>query len=356
MNIKSVNRTNRVYIISLNGTNNKGGVERVVQLVMNDLVRNDYDVILVDENRLIPRWLGNTRWNQFIFPLVASFWLWNKKKKSENFFTISNSSYTPFYPADVLIVHGSALGYVRAMSLSGKRFFGMHLLGQLEALSMHASQKNAYVSEYVKDLAVALHKVDPKKSYVINNGIDTSIFNSNLKFKENVTTIGFAGRLEFGKGLNYIIQIADWISSQSEYRFVIATIGKVPDGLQGICNITILRDVPPERMSEFYDQIDVLLLPSLFEGFELVTLEALASGVCVIGTYVGACRTFLDRGIPWVKKLPDSPQEFIELIPKIIKDFKNVNDPLVMREFINSFFSTEHFCNEIRSLMIRNLK
>lgn len=346
----------RVYIISRYGTNNQGGAERVVRLVLDDLVRHEYEVMLIDEERVMPRWLRNSRWSQFVFPILASLWLRRRHKNSEHFLTISNSSYTPFYPADVLIVHGSAAGYVRALSVTGKRFLGMRLLSRLEALSMRAAHKNACVSEYVRDLAIELYDIAPEKCSVIHNGIDTSIFRTTPKFVGQIVRLGFAGRLEYGKGLPYIIHIANWIATQPNLRLVIAIIGQIPESLQGLRNVTILRDVSPIRMSEFYDQIDIFLLPSLFEGFELVTLEAIASGVCVVGTRVGACRAFLDRGIPWVRRLPDTPHEFIGCIPKIIKELRETNDPPAMRAFIDGSFSTERFCTEIRALMLSDSK
>lgn len=344
-------KSTRLYLMSANGTEPRGGVERVVKLLADDLCSHNYDVVIVDSQKLLPGWLGNSRLTQYVFPVVASIWLWYKRATAAPFVTISNSFFTPFFSADVLIVHGSAAGYIKALTGSGKRFFGMHILSVLERRSMRRARHNACVSEAVRDLAVNLYGVPREKCSVIYNGINAAIFKGQPKFVEQTVRLGFAGRFEYGKGAPYLTELAKWISGQPNLHLVLAVIGPVPAALHGLKNISILQDLGPEDMAAFYDKIDIFLLPSLFEGFELVTLEAIASGVCVVGNRVGACGVFLDQGVVWVRQLPDTPDEFIQSAPALFSDLRASHDPLAMHDFIQQSFSTERFCKEVRTVM-----
>ncbi|REE91949.1 glycosyltransferase family 4 protein [Cupriavidus plantarum] len=340
-----------IYLVSRNGVQNTGGVERVVSLLRNDLTGHGASVELVDEALVLPQFLRGKRLTQFIFPIAASLWLWAKRLSGNRFLTISNSSYTPLFPADVVIAHGSAAGYIRALSKSGNRFVGMRLLARLEAMSMRRARRVVCVSEAVRDLCVTHDGIPADKCVVLHNGIDAEMFHPRAKFTGDVVTLGFAGRLEYGKGLPYLIDIARWVGGQPGVRLVIATMSDIPEALRDLPHVTVLRGLAPERMSDFYDRIDVFVFPSLFEGFELVTLEALASGVSVLGTRVGACDVFLRQNVPWVSELPTDKSAFFAQAPGILDRMRAQNDPPAMHAFIAEFFSTQRFCDQVRALL-----
>lgn len=341
-----------IFLVSRNGVKNTGGVERVVNLLQSDLKRHGAEVTLVDEAMVLPQFLRGKRLAQFAFPIVASLWLWARRLSGGKFATISNSSYTPLYPAEAVIVHGSAAGYIRALAKSGNRFLGMRLLARLEGLTMRRARRVICVSEAVRDLCVGHHGVPAKKCLVVHNGIDASVFYPRQKFTDGLVRLGFAGRLEYGKGLPYLIEIARWIGAQPDMRLVIATTSEVPTALKHLKGVTILAGLAPDQMSTFYDMIDIMVLPSLFEGFELVTLEALASGVSVLGTRVGACDVFLRQGVPWVSELPTETGEFVRQATSIFERLRRNSDPTRMHAFIEASFSIERFCNQIRAQLL----
>ncbi len=343
-----------IFLVSRNGVKNTGGVERVVQLLQNDLIRHGAQVTLIDEAKVLPQFLWGKRLTQFLFPIAASLWLWGRRLSGGRFQTISNSSYTPFYPSEAVIVHGSAAGYIRALARSGNRFVGMRVLAGLEALTMHCARRVVCVSEAVRDLCVGLHAVPANKCAVAHNGIDASLFRPQPKFVGNMVRLGFAGRLEYGKGLPYLIEIAQWVGTQQDIRLTIATTSDVPPALRDLPGVTIVPGLAPDQMGMFYDQIDVMVFPSLFEGFELVTLEALASGVSVLGTRVGACDVFLRQGVPWVSELPTDPAEFFRQAPSIIERLRRHCNPAAMHAFIATSFSIERFCDQIRAQLLHS--
>lgn len=340
-----------IFLVSRNGTKNIGGVERVVHLLQSDLIRHGAHVTLVDEVAVLPQFLRGKRLTQFLFPIAASLWLWWRRLSGGKFRTISNSSYTPLYPADAVIVHGSAAGYIRALAGSGKRFLGMRVLAMLEAMSMHRARRVICVSEAVRDLCVGLHGVPDAKCAVVHNGIDATLFQPLPKFTGSVLRLGFAGRLEYGKGVDYLIDVARWVSEQQPdtMTLTIATTSDIPPALRDLPSVQILPGLSPDAMADFYDRVDVMVFPSLFEGFELVTLEALASGVSVLGTRVGACDVFLRQGVPWVSELPAQPADFFKHGMEMLEELRTHCAPARMHAFIESGFSIDRFCSQVRA-------
>ena len=64
-------------------------------------------------------------------------------------------------------------------------------------------------------------------------------------------------------------------------------------------NVTFVGFVDDSDLVRYYQAADLFVLPSLaFEGFGMVTLEALACGTPAVGTPIGATPEILDRLAP----------------------------------------------------------
>jgi glycosyltransferase involved in cell wall biosynthesis len=115
---------------------------------------------------------------------------------------------------------------------------------------------------------------------------------------DGLFTVGFAGRLVPEKGLD---TLADAVAGMSGVRLRLIGNGSMRAALEARRErgepIEIVTGVRHEDMPEAYAQLDVLVLPSLTtprwsEQFGRVLVEALASGVPVVGSSSGE--------IPWV--------------------------------------------------------
>ena len=65
-------------------------------------------------------------------------------------------------------------------------------------------------------------------------------------------------------------------------------------GLQD--TVTFAGRIVQDRLPPYYSAADVLVVPSLYESFGLVGLEALACGTPVVATPVGAMESILQQG------------------------------------------------------------
>lgn len=121
-------------------------------------------------------------------------------------------------------------------------------------------------------------------------GIDDAWFNDNVHQKSPNSPIKFVfvGRYEFRKGLDVLANAIQ--SLINDYNFTVDFIGPIPENQQ-IQNskIKYWGSIKEEsKIQSILDHADVLLIPSRSEGMPTVILEAMARGLAVIATDVGA--------------------------------------------------------------------
>lgn len=142
--------------------------------------------------------------------------------------------------------------------------------------------------------------VAPEKISVIGNGIDLSRFvGATPTLSEELNKgqrllIGTVGRLIPQKGIEYFLMAAGEVLK----KFPTLLFGIVGEGPHRSALEKLVRDVGIERsvvftglradMPNVYASFDVFVLASLEEGMPMTVLEALASGLPVIATKVGA--------------------------------------------------------------------
>jgi glycosyltransferase involved in cell wall biosynthesis len=93
-----------------------------------------------------------------------------------------------------------------------------------------------------------------------------------------------AGGVRLQKGAHYVLEAARALSGLAEFRWC-GGVAVLPEAASQLKEHVELRGaVPRTSMSEHYAWGDVLLFPSVCDGFGAVILEALASGLPVITT------------------------------------------------------------------------
>lgn len=137
---------------------------------------------------------------------------------------------------------------------------------------------------------------------VINNAIETDKFNFNSERRAQVRkeyniddkfVIGSIGRLEEQKNYLYMIDVLEkYVKINRNACFLLAGDGSQKDEIinrakeKGVEKnlVMIGKTECPEK---FYSAMDVFVLPSIFEGFGFVNIEAQVSGLpCVVSTAV----------------------------------------------------------------------
>lgn len=111
----------------------------------------------------------------------------------------------------------------------------------------------------------------------------------------------FVGWLTERKGIRELMQAFDAVSSTQQVKLTIAGGGDLAKELDQWAHahgdaVALAGWVESEQLLALYDQSDVLVLPSYAEGFPNVVIEAMARGMPVIATRVGAIPDTLRSG------------------------------------------------------------
>ncbi len=142
--------------------------------------------------------------------------------------------------------------------------------------------------------------------------------------------LGVCGVLTPGKGPQYIVHNLELISLFANWQLAIAGDGPLRDELQSAIpeklksRVEFLGHVPYHEMGAFWENIDVLLFPSLFDGWGMVVVEALAAGVPVIsGPDVGAAIQYIRNG--YNGEICDVDDSFLQAIVPILEAPEKLN-------------------------------
>lgn len=183
-----------------------------------------------------------------------------------------------------------------------------------------------------------------KKVEVIPNGIDLKKF-ENLKHPpHDKFTIITVARLEKVKGINYLIEAVNILSSkfqvppkeslwlpteQASSKLLIIGDGSERKNLENLVEklnlkekVKFLGEIPNEKIPEYLVAGDCFVLPSVKEGFGIVILEAMACQIPVVGTNVGGISDIIEDGKTGILVEPKKPEQIASALFKIYSEPK----------------------------------
>ncbi len=213
------------------------------------------------------------------------------------------------------------------------------------------------ISEQVQEHLVQDLKADEKKIFVVPNGIDVEKFRvQSLESKDDIKKryglkegpiIGIVARLSDVKGHIYLVQAMSFVLEQiPEVQLLIVGDGKMKNELVAAVenlrirqNVVFVPSVPDTR--EIFSLMDVFVMPSLKEGLGLALMEAMASGLAVIGSDVGGIRSLIQEGINGLLVKPADVAGLSQAILRLLTDPQSRSWGEAGRLFIERNFSQD---------------
>jgi glycosyltransferase involved in cell wall biosynthesis len=185
------------------------------------------------------------------------------------------------------------------------------------------------ISSHVKEQVISLN-ANPDKVYLIPNGIWLNEFChvSNKHTIHEDPYILYLGRLVAQKGVNILIQaFSRIITRHPNIRLKIAGEGRDKNNLIKLAissgtnrNIDFLGIVRgPEKINLLSNAL-FLVLPSQREGFPVVVLEAFASGIPVVASFIGGTSDIIRNDENGFLISPEDIEGFADKLSCLLRD------------------------------------
>lgn len=188
------------------------------------------------------------------------------------------------------------------------------------------------VGEMVKKNLTEYFEIPKEQVSVIHNAVkpfDGKIAPVEMLYKEHAkgnVLIGNIGRLSEQKGISYFIDAAEIVTrSHPEARFVIVGDGELKDQLHEYVKSKKLQNVflflgYRNDIQNVINQLDFIVLSSLWEGLPLTPIEAYSVGKTVIGTAVDGTQEIIRDGVDGYLVEPRNPMQLAEKMNELIEN------------------------------------
>ncbi|MBV6403227.1 MAG: D-inositol 3-phosphate glycosyltransferase [Anaerolineales bacterium] len=191
-----------------------------------------------------------------------------------------------------------------------------------------------------------LYKADAKKLVVIPPGVDVSHFypipadeaRSYIGLKPEDRMILFVGRIEPLKGVDTLLEAMSCLQMKESRPVHLAIIGGDPAAspemmnaemarLKNLCevlgldqSVVFLGVRDQDKLPYYYSAAEVVVMPSHYESFGMVALEAMACGAPVIASEVGGLAYLVRDGETGFTIPAEEPETLCEKLSWLLND------------------------------------
>ena len=159
------------------------------------------------------------------------------------------------------------------------------------------------VSHDTAQVLIKRYGIPPKKISVIQCAVDTERFHP-LGGEKEADTLLYVGRISRRKGIDFLIRsIPPVVAKIPGVRLLVAGKGEDLNRMKALVrklgmeqSVTFLGFVPDGELNGLYNRAECVVVPSIFEGFGISVIEALAAGTRVVGSNVDGIREILSSG------------------------------------------------------------
>lgn len=230
------------------------------------------------------------------------------------------------------------------------------------------------LSHYTREKLQRVHGIPGDRVEVVPGGVDLVRFHpagdkaaarKELSVPQDRFVLLTVRNLVPRMGLDRLVLAMQEVAAKiPQTLLVIGGHGPLRDKLLALVNRLGLRDhvhmvgfIPEEALVRYYQMADLFVLPSQdLEGFGMVTLEALACGLPVLGTPVGGTQEILTRWDPGFLLSDSRPQTMARGIIDCHRRLAESADQAVSisrrcREFVESHYSWDRNVAALESIL-----
>ena len=216
------------------------------------------------------------------------------------------------------------------------------MIHETEAWLTYEAWKVICCSDYMVSHVRWAFGLPPDKMMMIPNGVNADVyaaikknelsqFRSRFALPEEKIVL-FVGRLVHEKGVHVLVNAAPKVLEKVNAKIIIVGNGYMKEQLSGIVKgmgiahkVLFTGFVDDETLRGLQTCADVSVVPSLFEPFGIVALEAMAAKSPVVVSDTGGLAEIVDHDVDGVKVYPGNPDSLAWGITRILTDETNAN-------------------------------
>ena len=227
-------------------------------------------------------------------------------------------------------------------------FLSQQISVMIEFLLSHINQKIICISDHEKAIAIK-NKIVKKNLITIKNAIDIEAFQkqatkSDIWPKQKLKLL-FIGRFDHQKGLDIFINSLKNLQDEAHAVLigsgVLGDEGDLKKEIMKSKNITLVGWKNQKELIEYYSNADLIVIPSRWEGFGLVAIEAMSCGLPVVASDVGGLSEIVLENVTGKLFKSESSSELLKIL-------KTLSTDDIKRMSINSLGRVKNFYNIIR--------
>ena len=197
----------------------------------------------------------------------------------------------------------------------------------MQGLVARRTDRLIVVSRAVGQDAIREFAVRPEKLRVIHNGVDTQRFEPQALARRPNSLIFVGNSDNWTKGTRYLFAA---LARLRHLHFRLTMVGRVEAQLEWTVrlvdqlslrdNIDFVGHVSTEQLADLYATSELAVCPSLYEGFGLPALEAMACGTPVVGTRTGGLPEVIEHGVTGLLVPPADVAALADAIARLMTD------------------------------------
>jgi glycosyltransferase involved in cell wall biosynthesis len=166
------------------------------------------------------------------------------------------------------------------------------------------------------------------KEYEKYANVDLNSFRKKFALPEEKIVL-FVGRLVYEKGIHVLINAAPKILEKVNAKFVVVGNGYLKESLSALARkmglahkVLFTGFLDDETLRKLQKCADVAVIPSLFEPFGIVALEAMAAKSPVVASDAGGLSEIVEHDVTGVKVYPDNSDSLTWGVTRVLLDEK----------------------------------
>jgi glycogen(starch) synthase len=205
----------------------------------------------------------------------------------------------------------------------------IRVLNQLERWTTRHADCITSPSRKLAEIVAELWQLNPKTIDILPHPIDDDVFTPAPFLRRDRQTILFVGRLEKQKGIEVLIEAFRAVLAQcpqATLTLIGADAGADKGDLQKKLQeyrldsaVQLLGKVVREHLPQYYQQSTICVVPSEFESFSYVCVEAMACGRPVVASRSGGVPEIIADGKNGILVPPDNPHALADAMIRLLQ-------------------------------------